>query len=78
MSDTTRPPWHGQPLPQRPPTIREQADAIIDYGDEWDDPGWPCYLSVFGVDVLVHESVDLATLRAELRRAAVRWLEDRR
>jgi hypothetical protein len=78
MSDTTRPPWDGQPLRQRPPTIREQANAIIDYGDECPESGWHMSLRVFGVEVLVHDSVDLAALRAELHRAAVRWLEEQR
>jgi hypothetical protein len=79
MSTPNRPPWHNQPQPTRPPTPREEVNAIIDYSEECcvgtDEP---LGLSVFGVFLRLNRHVDLAEKRAELQRAALRWLEERR
>jgi hypothetical protein len=79
MSTANRPPWHNQPEPTRPPTPREEARSIIDYGEECcPETGEPLGLSVFGVFLRTHRSADLAEKLAELQRAAQRWLEERK
>ena len=62
-----------------PPTPREEVNAIIDYSDEYSpEDGIPLSLSVFGVFLPLHPGVDITEKRAELRQAALRWLEERR